>query len=700
MADPTKYTPTYNFTAFQTQAPTSPMPAPRLDEQFDNISQSVNQTVDALGDIRRSDGRLRNGIVTPESLSSALNIGFTMAGQWTVGESYNGGDGVVHNQKFYVANVANIATLANAPDLDAATWSYLFSVDDLVVAGALSIPVVAGVGDGTTKTFTLPVAPASVNNVFAKVGVNVLSVNAYTVSGPSITLATAPAIGVAYEFRILSTIAVTELEQAVYDARDTAIAKAAEAAASASSAAGSASAASGSASAAASSANAANTSKTDAAASASAAAGSASAAATSATNASGSATSAGNSASAAAGSASAASTSATNASNSATSAASSQTAAANSASSASTSATNALASENAAEDAADRAEAAAAGVEFPVSYAPQTLTLAQQGRARANIGAGILAGFRNKIINGGFDLWQRGNNIVATSTGVYAADRWRIGTFTTASLGTATPGTSDVPGNPTSYIKITRTQAASVVNSVILQRIEDVKTLAGMAATLTFYAQLPLGKVLRAGITQIFGDAGSASVNTAVGNFVGTGVWEKYQFTIDVPPVLGKTVGGNSSLQVSIDETENFSSFTINLARVSLVEGDATAEEDPFSPRHIHQELELCRRYYYIPTAGTSAMFALGYARSASVFRALMSFPIQMRISTPTVINSPVSDMALHIGGFSGYASSVAFTAGFASLVMEFTVSGITQGHGGMVVKGSGSTFIAIDAEL
>src|SRR5690606_36111596 len=41
----------------------------------------------------------------------------------------------------------------------------------------------------------------------------------------------------------------------------------------------------------------------------------------------------------------------------------------------------------AAEDAADRAEPAAAGVKYPVSYSPQTLTPEQQEQARENIGA-------------------------------------------------------------------------------------------------------------------------------------------------------------------------------------------------------------------------------------------------------------------------------------------------------------------------
>ena len=317
MADPSKYTPTYSFTGFQAQYPTSPMPAPRLDEQFDNISQSLNQGVDALRDIRRSDGKLKNQIVTPETLSPGLNIGFTMAGQWELGRSYVSGDGVVHDQKFYVALAENTASAANEPGLDASTWGYLFAVDDLVVAGALSIPVVQGIGDGTTKTFDLPVAPASVNNVFAKVGVNVQSINQYTVSGATLTFGTAPSIGVAYEIRILSTVAVSELEAEVYAARDLAVLKAGEAAASQAAAA---------------------TSETNAAASASAANSSKNAAATSETN-------------------------------------------------AAVSASSASSDKEAAEVAADRAEAAASAVEFPVSYAPQTLTEEQQHQARENINA-------------------------------------------------------------------------------------------------------------------------------------------------------------------------------------------------------------------------------------------------------------------------------------------------------------------------
>ena len=37
---------------------------------------------------------------------------------------------------------------------------------------------------------------------------------------------------------------------------------------------------------------------------------------------------------------------------------------------------------------------------------------------------------------------------------------------------------------------------------------------------------------------------------------------------------------------------------TFDIAHVSVVEGDATDEDDPFGSRHISQELDLCKRYY------------------------------------------------------------------------------------------------------
>lgn len=233
MSDPVKYTPDYSFTNWQANNPKLPLPANRVDDEYANIAISIGQAIDGLMDIRRSDGELVNGIVTADSLSPTLKIGFTFRGNWTVDTQYNAGDGVVFNTGFYSATVAHLSTASNDPEDPGNPWTFLYSVDDLVTAGAVSIQKANYTGDGVTTVFAVPIAPASINNVLVEVGTVVLRTAQYSVSGTNVTISPAPVLGAPIELRVIATIAVQELENAVYTARDVAIAKAAEADASA-----------------------------------------------------------------------------------------------------------------------------------------------------------------------------------------------------------------------------------------------------------------------------------------------------------------------------------------------------------------------------------------------------------------------------------------------------------------------------------
>lgn len=72
--DPNYYEVSYDFTGFQNNSPTSPLPAPRLDDELLNIATSIASLVDAVKSVRRSDGQLVNEIVTYDSLSLALKL--------------------------------------------------------------------------------------------------------------------------------------------------------------------------------------------------------------------------------------------------------------------------------------------------------------------------------------------------------------------------------------------------------------------------------------------------------------------------------------------------------------------------------------------------------------------------------------------------------------------------------------------------
>lgn len=96
MADPTKYTKGYSFEGYQANNPSKPLPAPRLDDELENIATSIDETIDALKDIRRSDGKLKNGIVDKDATDPAFLAG--LAGD--AAALVSGAGGVKYSETF------------------------------------------------------------------------------------------------------------------------------------------------------------------------------------------------------------------------------------------------------------------------------------------------------------------------------------------------------------------------------------------------------------------------------------------------------------------------------------------------------------------------------------------------------------------------------------------------------------------------
>jgi hypothetical protein len=271
------------------------------------------------------------------------------------------------------------------------------------------------------------------------------------------------------------------------------------------------------------------------------------------------------------------------------------------------------------------------------SAASAAFVLAADGSATAQLSSlngGALSGARNRIINGNFDFWQRGTSSTFSASGPYLADRWAVGggTSTTVSRQSFTPGQTDVPGEPTYFLRWDITNNSQ--NYEANQKIEDVRTFAGQQATLSFYARRTSGTVsFGARIVQDFGTGGSPSslVVTSLGTPSLTTSWQKFTYTVSVPSISGKTLGtdGNSSLWTSL-QIGNTGTGVIELAQVQFEPGSVAT---PFERRSYGQELALCQRYYQ---GGTMAFFVT-YA-VATVFDGFIPFffPVVMR-SAPSV---------------------------------------------------------------
>lgn len=255
--------------------------------------------------------------------------------------------------------------------------------------------------------------------------------------------------------------------------------------------------------------------------------------------------------------------------------------------------------------------------------------------------------FRNKIINGNFDIWQRGTS--QTSSGYGSADRWQCfnnGSTKTASQQAFDLGQTDVPNNPNYFMRHVVTSVAGAGNQVCMeQRIEGVETLSGQTITVSFWAKADANKNIAVNMRQYFGFGGSPSASVfdaAVSTVSLTTTWVKYTITLSIPSVSGKTLGTDNGdflgLRFWFDAGSDFNSFTnslgqqsgtFDIAQVQLEEGTAAT---PFEMRPRGTELNLCQRYCIGYVANP-----LGITQSATTLRQEATpLPTSMR-AAPTL---------------------------------------------------------------
>ena len=256
---------------------------------------------------------------------------------------------------------------------------------------------------------------------------------------------------------------------------------------------------------------------------------------------------------------------------------------------------------------------------------------------------------KNAIINGAFNVWQRGTGTFTKTTGaeVYTADRWVIsndaGTITCAQQ-TFTPGTAPVAGYEGQFFARITTTASSSNALYLIQKIEDVRAFAGQTVTLSYWAKVSSGTVTNSPLAiQAFGSGGSGDVVTSLSSSTITTAWTRFTHTVAIPSISGKTVGTSSSLQMQVLRVGV--SATIDIWGVQ-VEAGSVATAFQTASGSLGGELALCQRYYWRSTATSDSYVGTGLAGSATAAYIAVQNPVTMRVA-PTVID--YSSLSLQI---------------------------------------------------
>lgn len=307
---------------------------------------------------------------------------------------------------------------------------------------------------------------------------------------------------------------------------------------------------------------------------------------------------------------------------------------------------------------------------------------------------------RNKIINGNFDIWQRGTS--QTTDGYGSDDRWNngnAGSTKTHSQQAFAVGQTDVPGEPRFFSRTAVTSVAGTSNYAIkIQSIESVRTFAGKVVTVSFYAKADAAKNMAIEFFQDFGTGGTPSgAVSGIGSqlIALTTVWQKFTRTITIPSISGKTLGTNNNdnlrLYFWFEAGSDFAtraaslgqqSGTFDIAQVQIDEGSVAT---PFELRPVGTELALCQRYYQI-----GLREAVGYADSTTSIIVNLPLSVVMR-ATPTVSlisTSPYSESPWYTtvvtpNGTATLSSSHSYNSSVALELSGYT--GLTAGATAML---------------
>ncbi len=313
------------------------------------------------------------------------------------------------------------------------------------------------------------------------------------------------------------------------------------------------------------------------------------------------------------------------------------------------------------------------------SSATNNIVLDSSGNA--SVGGTMAMGssfMRNRIINGNFDIWQRGT----TGTGaVYVSDRWG-----TDQVNTTQAQSSSVPNVESTYSIQVSGSSGTIATS---QKIESFNCydLSGQKVTLSFYAKSATGTPtlnfdLR--YANALNNFSSMTIMQGSSTTIST-TWTKYTFTFNA---LNANVANGLALFFY-----NTSTQTFFLSQVQLEAGSVATQ---FEREIYSTTLAKCQRYYQIwsPPPGR------GVSNSTTAINRI-GWPllVEMRIAPTLVISG-------NIGWYDGTATGTisSATAGYATTKMaEFdaTASGVTAAGRPIVLYVGGSTgTISVNAEL
>ena len=273
---------------------------------------------------------------------------------------------------------------------------------------------------------------------------------------------------------------------------------------------------------------------------------------------------------------------------------------------------------------------------------------------------GVLAGRRNLILNGGFDVWQRGTSF---SAGGYTADRWAApnpGTLSVTKLYDSTLGLN--------YLTNTNSGGWGIYTRLEAKDVQHLR--AGTVVTFSLYTTVASGDKLRyKANTGTKLEAGLTTIETI-------GSWYRKSVTITVTSEMETLFDFDQYLNI-LYEPFVAANTPYSVTGVQLELGSVAT---PFEHRSYGEELALCQRYYQksydintVPATvtNTGIHYWCSNGNNNSIATSTSVLQVMMRAAPTVTLYSPVTgtsakmwcdDTSADEGGQTYTASARCFT--------------------------------------
>jgi hypothetical protein len=324
----------------------------------------------------------------------------------------------------------------------------------------------------------------------------------------------------------------------------------------------------------------------------------------------------------------------------------------------------------------------------------------------ASASPGTSTGFKNHLINGDMQIWQRGTTFTGTSSILYYADRWSAIQFAGSTSTISQVSGAGLSGSQF-VMRCQRPNGATNTATINMgQSIESQNCfdLAGKSVTLSFSARAGAGFSAAGGILVSQIVYGTGTDQNVYGTYTGavsasqnntlTSSFQRFTQTTFIPSNATEVAIVLFYTPVGTAGASDFYEF----GQAQLEVGTTATN---FENRSIGTELALCQRYFWrSPSNNNSAGLGFALGTGGSTFqRAQIPLPVQMR-AVPTTVFSGINLFNSPSSIISATITNSYSTVNTISVDGNTSATASPSGGSLLVYLDSGSSFVSASAEL